>query len=203
MVDARLPDGSRVNAIIPPLAIDGPILSIRRFAVNPLSIANLLDYRSLTPPMVQVLQALGQAKVNILISGGTGSGKTTMLNVLSGFIPRTSASSPSRMRPSCAAPAARGAAGNAAAEYRRQGRSEPALAGAQRAAHAARPHHPRRGARAGSAGHAAGDEHRPRRLAGHHPLQHAARCAGAAGEHGRHGRREPDAAPRASRSVPP
>src|SRR5450830_1871926 len=87
MVDARLPDGSRVNAIIPPLAIDGPILSIRRFAVNPLSIENLLEYRSLTPPMVQVLQALGQAKVNILISGGTGSGKTTLLNVLSGFIP--------------------------------------------------------------------------------------------------------------------
>ena len=87
MVDARLPDGSRVNAIIPPLAIDGPILSIRRFAVNPLTIANLLGYRSLTPPMVQVLQALGQAKINILISGGTGSGKTTMLNVISGFIP--------------------------------------------------------------------------------------------------------------------
>jgi len=87
MVDARLPDGSRVNAIIPPLAVDGPILSIRRFAVHPLTIANLLDYKSLTPPMVQVLQALGQAKVNILISGGTGSGKTTLLNVLSGFIP--------------------------------------------------------------------------------------------------------------------
>lgn len=87
MVDARLPDGSRVNAIIPPLAVDGPILSIRRFAVQPLTITNLLDYKSLTPPMVQVLQALGQAKVNILISGGTGSGKTTLLNVLSGFIP--------------------------------------------------------------------------------------------------------------------
>jgi len=87
MVDARLPDGSRVNAIIPPLAVDGPILSIRRFAVHPLSIANLLDYKSLTPPMVQVLQALGQGKINILISGGTGSGKTTLLNVLSGFIP--------------------------------------------------------------------------------------------------------------------
>jgi len=87
MVDARLPDGSRVNAIIPPLAVDGPILSIRRFAVQPLTMANLLDYRSVTPPMVQVLQALGQAKVNILISGGTGSGKTTLLNVLSGFIP--------------------------------------------------------------------------------------------------------------------
>lgn len=87
MVDARLPDGSRVNAIIPPLAVDGPILSIRRFAVNPLTVQRLLDYKSLTPPMVQVLQALGQAKVNILISGGTGSGKTTLLNVLSGFIP--------------------------------------------------------------------------------------------------------------------
>ena len=87
MVDARLPDGSRVNAIIPPLAVDGPILSIRRFSVNPLTVANLLDNKSLTPPMVQVLQALGQAKINILISGGTGSGKTTLLNVLSGSIP--------------------------------------------------------------------------------------------------------------------
>jgi pilus assembly protein CpaF len=87
MVDARLPDGSRVNAIIPPLAVDGPILSIRRFATTPLTIANLLAYKSLTPPMVEVLQALGQAKVNILISGGTGSGKTTLLNVLSAFIP--------------------------------------------------------------------------------------------------------------------
>ncbi|HEU4845961.1 MAG TPA: CpaF family protein, partial [Burkholderiaceae bacterium] len=87
MVDARLPDGSRVNAIIPPLAVDGPILSIRRFAANPLTVQRLLEYKSLTPPMVQVLQALGQAKINILISGGTGSGKTTLLNVLSAFIP--------------------------------------------------------------------------------------------------------------------
>jgi pilus assembly protein CpaF len=87
MVDARLPDGSRVNAIIPPLAVDGPILSIRRFSVNPLTMQNLIENKSLTPPMQQVLQALGHAKVNILISGGTGSGKTTMLNVLSGYIP--------------------------------------------------------------------------------------------------------------------
>ena len=87
MVDARLPDGSRVNAIIPPLAVDGPILSIRRFAVNPLTVENLLNYKSLTPPMMQVLQAIGMAKINILISGGTGSGKTTLLNLLSGFIP--------------------------------------------------------------------------------------------------------------------
>ncbi len=87
MVDARLPDGSRVNAIIPPLAVDGPLLSIRRFAVHPLTVDNLLDFKSLTPPMVQVLAALGVAKINILISGGTGSGKTTLLNLLSGFIP--------------------------------------------------------------------------------------------------------------------
>jgi pilus assembly protein CpaF len=87
MVDARLPDGSRVNAIIPPLAVDGPILSIRRFGATPLSVHNLLALKSVTPPMVQVLQALGQAKINILISGGTGSGKTTLLNLLSGFIP--------------------------------------------------------------------------------------------------------------------
>ncbi len=87
MVDARLPDGSRVNAIIPPLAVDGPILSIRRFSNTPLTIQNLLDYKSMTPPMAQVLQALGMAKINILISGGTGSGKTTLLNLISGFIP--------------------------------------------------------------------------------------------------------------------
>jgi len=87
MVDARLPDGSRVNAIIPPLAVDGPILSIRRFSAAPLTVENLLSFKSMTPPMVQVLQALGHSKINILISGGTGSGKTTLLNLLSGFIP--------------------------------------------------------------------------------------------------------------------
>ena len=86
MVDARLPDGSRVNAIIPPLAIDGPILSIRRFAAEPLRLQSLVDFKSLTADMAEILQGLGRAKVNILISGGTGSGKTTMLNVISGFI---------------------------------------------------------------------------------------------------------------------
>ncbi|WP_090323869.1 CpaF family protein [Duganella sp. CF517] len=89
MVDARLPDGSRVNAIIPPLAIDGPIMSIRRFSADPLRLADLVAYGSLTADMAEVLQGLGKAKVNILISGGTGSGKTTMLNVISGFIGRT------------------------------------------------------------------------------------------------------------------
>ncbi len=87
MVDARLPDGSRVNAIIPPLAIDGPILSIRRFSAKPLSINDLVNKKSVPPPVAQLLEALAKAKINIIISGGTGSGKTTLLNVISGFIP--------------------------------------------------------------------------------------------------------------------
>ncbi|MFM0752159.1 CpaF family protein [Paraburkholderia strydomiana] len=87
MVDARLPDGSRVNAIIPPSAVDGPLMSIRRFAVNPLQMSDLVASQSLTPPMAELLDALTRAKVNVLVSGGTGSGKTTLLNILSGFIP--------------------------------------------------------------------------------------------------------------------
>lgn len=86
MVDARLPDGSRVNAIIPPLAIDGPCMSIRRFSAVPLKMEDLINYRSLTNEMAELLQGLAKSKVNILISGGTGSGKTTLLNVLSGYI---------------------------------------------------------------------------------------------------------------------
>jgi pilus assembly protein CpaF len=87
MVDARLKDGSRVNAIIPPLAIDGPSLSIRRFAVDRLSLDDLIQYGSVAPIMKEVLQGIVKAELNVLISGGTGSGKTTLLNVLSGFIP--------------------------------------------------------------------------------------------------------------------
>jgi pilus assembly protein CpaF len=89
MVDARLPDGSRVNAIIPPLAIDGPILSIRRFAVTPLAMDDVINGKSLTPEMAEILAGLVKAKVNLLISGGTGTGKTTLLNILSGFIPHS------------------------------------------------------------------------------------------------------------------
>jgi pilus assembly protein CpaF len=87
MVDARLPDGSRVNAIIPPLAVDGPILSIRRFGVKTLDISDLLQLGSLTEGMVQLLQAVIKARLNMLIAGGTGSGKTTLLNAMSSFIP--------------------------------------------------------------------------------------------------------------------
>jgi pilus assembly protein CpaF len=86
MVDARLADGSRVNVIIPPLALDGPVMSIRRFSVVPLTMDKLVEYKTLTPAMAQVLQSLAAAELNLLISGGTGSGKTTLLNIMSGYI---------------------------------------------------------------------------------------------------------------------
>ena len=86
MVDARLKDGSRVNVIIPPLAVDGPILSIRRFGTTPLTAEDLLNYREFTPEMMEVLQGAVKARLNIIVSGGTGAGKTTLLNVLSSFI---------------------------------------------------------------------------------------------------------------------
>jgi pilus assembly protein CpaF len=87
MVDARLKDGSRVNAIIPPLAIDGPILSIRRFGSEPLKMAKLIEYKALTKDIADMLQMCVNARLNVLISGGTGAGKTTLLNALSAFIP--------------------------------------------------------------------------------------------------------------------
>ena len=89
MVDARLSDGSRINAIIPPLAMDGAMLSIRRFAVNPLELSDLISFQTLTPEISEILKGIVKAKLNVLISGGTGSGKTTLLNVLSRFIPES------------------------------------------------------------------------------------------------------------------
>ena len=87
MVDARLPDGSRVNAIIPPLALDGAAVSIRRFGSNPLKLEDLLHFRAFTPEIVLLLEAAIKGRLNLVISGGTGSGKTTLLNTLSNFIP--------------------------------------------------------------------------------------------------------------------
>jgi len=89
MVDARLPDGSRVNAIIPPLAIDGPLLSIRRFAVVPMKMDDLVRNKSLPADLAMLLGGMVKAKLNLLISGGTGTGKTTLLNVLSSYIPNS------------------------------------------------------------------------------------------------------------------
>ena len=89
MVDARLEDGSRVNALIPPLALDGAAMSIRRFGSNPLQLEDLLNFKALTPEMVMFLEGAMKARLNVVISGGTGSGKTTLLNTLSSFIPNT------------------------------------------------------------------------------------------------------------------
>jgi pilus assembly protein CpaF len=89
MVDARLQDGSRVNAIIPPLALDGPVLSIRRFGREPLTARNLIANRSVTEPMLELMGTMVRGKLNVLVSGGTGAGKTTLLNVLSAAIPNT------------------------------------------------------------------------------------------------------------------
>jgi len=87
MVDARLADGSRVNAIIPPLALDGPSVSIRRFGADPLGVNDLVEVGAITPEIVELLNGIVKARLNILISGGTGAGKTTLLNVVSSFIP--------------------------------------------------------------------------------------------------------------------
>jgi len=89
MVDARLADGSRVNAIIPPLAIDGPCLSIRRFGRDPITARNMIENKTLTEPMLELLSTMVKGRLNLLISGGTGAGKTTLLNVLSGYIPNS------------------------------------------------------------------------------------------------------------------
>ena len=88
MVDARLPDGSRVNAIIPPLALDGPALSIRRFGTGPIASNQLVELKSISPEMMEMLAAAVRARISILISGGTGAGKTTFLNILSQYVPR-------------------------------------------------------------------------------------------------------------------
>jgi len=89
MVDARLADGSRVNAIIPPLALDGPCLSIRRFGRDAITARHMIENKSITEPMLELLSSVVKGRLNVLISGGTGAGKTTLLNVLSGYIPNT------------------------------------------------------------------------------------------------------------------
>ena len=122
MVDARLQDGSRVNVIIPPLALDGPCMSIRRFRTDRLGADDLVARESLTKPMLDFLRGAVAARMNILVSGGTGAGKTTLLNILSSFISRRRARGHDRGRGRAhAAAAARDPAGDQARQYRRQG----------------------------------------------------------------------------------
>ncbi len=172
MVDARLEDGSRVNAIIPPLALDGAAMSIRRFGSNPLRLENLLSFKAFTPEMVMLMEGAMKARLNIIISGGTGSGKTTLLNTLSSFIPNTD----------------RIITIEDAAELQLQqdhvvrletrppniegkGQVERHRLGQELSAHAARANHHWRMPRRRGPGHVASDEHRPRRLDDDHPRQ--------------------------------
>ena len=203
MVDARLADGSRVNAVVPPLALDGSLLSIRKFARVPISLERLIEIGSVPAQVAEVLKAVVGSRRNVLISGGTGSGKTTLLNAMSAFIDgrerivtiEDSAELQLQQehvvrletRP---------------AEHRGQGRSRPARPGQERAAHAARPDHPRRGSRRRGVRHAAGDEHRPRRVDDHGPRQHAARRPVARRADDRHERDRHSGASRRERRSP-
>ena len=177
MVDARLSDGSRVNAIIPPLAVDGPLLSIRRFSTDKLMPPDLVDKKAMTPGMMELLEAAVKARMNIIIAGGTGAGKTTLLNALSAFISSKErivtiedAAELQLKQPHVARletrPAQPGRQWCGAAER---------IAG-QQPPYASRPHRGRRSSWRGSVGHAAGHEHRSRRQLDHRPRQYPSRC---------------------------
>jgi pilus assembly protein CpaF len=144
MVDARLPDGSRVNAIIPPLSLNGPVLTIRKFAVDPYTVEDLIGFGTITQGMAAFLAACVKIKLNVLVSGGSGAGKTTLLNVLSSFIPEgeriVTVEDAARIE---IAPTARRAAGIPPAQHRGQGRNQDPRSGAQLPAYASRPHHRR------------------------------------------------------------
>ena len=179
MVDARLQDGSRVNAIIPPLALDGAAVSIRRFGANPLKLEDLLNYKAFTPEMVMLLEGAIKARLNIVISGGTGSGKTTLLNTLSSFISNhdrivtiedaaeLQLQQEHVVRLETRPPNIEGKGAITATDLVHNAlrmRPERIIIGECRGA--------------GNARHVAGHEHRPRRLADHAARQHAARRRG-------------------------
>jgi Flp pilus assembly CpaF family ATPase len=144
MVDARLPDGSRVNAVVPPIALDGSLLTIRKFAADPFTVDDLISFGTLTGPVAELLQACVRGRLNILIGGGTGSGKTTTLNVLSSFLPdgRTHRHDRGRRRAATAA-GPRTAPRVASRERREAWRDRDPRTGAQLPADAPRPHHHR------------------------------------------------------------
>ena len=187
--DARLPDGSRVNAVVPPISLVGPCLTIRKFFRTPITVEKLVEFGAITAEAIDFMKAAVMARLNIVISGGTGSGKTTFLNILSGFIPSRRAHHHHRKRRRAAvAPGARGDAGVAPAQYRGPRRGHHPEPGDQCPAHAPRPDRGRGDPRRSRAGHAAGHEHRPRWLDDHRPLQQRARHPVAHGNHDADGR---------------
>jgi len=175
MVDARLPDGSRVNAVIPPVAVDGPVLSIRRFGRKPLSPQELVSNLTLTDGMLEVLKACVAARLNIIVSGGTGAGKTTLLNALSTYIPdseRIVTIEDSAELQLQQVHIARMEARPPNIENKGAIRIRQLVINGP--THEAGPDHRGRGARRRSSGHDAGYEHRPRRIIDYDPRQQPA-----------------------------
>ncbi len=190
LADARLKDGSRVNVIVPPLSLRGTAISIRKFSEKPITLDMLMGFGSMNDKMCTALKIAGACRMNIVISGGTGSGKTTMLNALSKMIDPgervLTIEDAAELAPAAAALAA---AGNAPAEPRRTRRHHHRRSGQERPAHAARPHHPGRDSRRGMFRPSGRHEHRPRRLHVYASRQLRARMPGPYGKHdfdGRH-----------------
>ena len=188
MVDARLKDGSRVNIVFPPLALDGPYVSIRKFGKKVMDFAQLVDFGALTPQVARMLEWHRSARLNIIISGGTGSGKTTLMNALSRLIDTgerivtvEDAAELQLQQPHVVRLETRPAS--------LEGRGEVTQRDLVRNALRMRPDRIIIGEVRGARGfrHAAGDEHRPRRQHVHHPRQHDPRRAGAHREHGADG----------------
>ena len=162
IVDARLDDGSRVCAVIPPLSLIGPVMSIRRYGKKLLTTEDLLKNQTFTHGMLDFLSGCVEARLNIVISGGSGSGKTTMLNTMSRFIPENERIVTIEDTAELQLQQAHVVRlETRPVEHRRRGRGHGARPGHQHSAYAPRPHHRRRIARARSARHAAGDEHGP------------------------------------------
>ena len=188
MVDARLADGSRLNAIVPPLALDGPLVSIRRFGSRPLGVEDLVKNDSVTPEILQFLSACIEARVNVLISGGTGSGKTTLLNVLSSYIPHNErlatiedAAELQLQQPHVVRMETRPANVEGEGEVATRDLVRNALRNAPRSNHC------RRVSWCGSTRHAASNEHRTRRKSDDHSRKYSSRRAQPNGNDGRHG----------------
>ena len=192
MVDARLPDGSRVNAVIPPVSLDGAALTIRKFAANPYTIEDLIAFGTLTQPLADGAGGLRPGSPRHRDHGRHGHRQDDAAQRAVPVLPADeriiTIEDAAELQ---LAPGARGAAGIAAAEHRGPGRGHHPGPGTQRAAHAPGPHRRRRGPRRRRPGHAAGDEHRPRRVADHCARQLAARLAVPSGDDGADGRHGP------------